>query len=64
MLPKNGHTKGKLDIMSRGLFNYHGLTLIPALISNYIHCNVSDDITYRFRNFNDAAIEVISTHIL
>ena len=58
MLPKNGHTKGKLDIMSRGLFNYHGLTLIPALIS------VSDDITYRFRNFNGAAIEVISTHIL
>ena len=28
------------------LFNKHGITLIPAWISNYIHYNVWDEITY------------------
>ena len=33
-------------------------TLIPAWISNYIHCNVWDEITYPFPNFNGATIQV------
>ena len=32
---------------------WHGLTLIPAWINNYIH-----EITYPYHNFNDATIEV------
>ena len=39
-------------------FYYHGLTLIPAWISNYIHYNVWDEITYPFLNFNGATVEV------
>ena len=35
-----------------------GLTLIPAWISNYIHYNVWDEITYPFLNFNGATVEV------
>ena len=34
------------------------LTLIPAWISNYIHYNVWDEITYPFLNFNGATVEV------
>ena len=34
------------------------LTLIPTLISNYIHYKVWDDITYPFINFNGATVEV------
>ena len=30
----------------------HGLTLIPAWISNYIHYKLWDEITYPFLNFN------------
>ena len=41
-----------------GLFYYHGLTLIPAWISNYIHYKVWDEITYAFLNFNGATVEV------
>ena len=36
----------------------HGLTLIPAWISNYIHCKVLDEIAYPFLNFNGATVEV------
>ena len=36
----------------------HGLTLIPARISNYIHYKVWDEITYPFLNFNGANVEV------
>ena len=43
---------------SRGPFYKHGLTLIPAWISNYIHYNVWDEITYQFLNFNGATVEV------
>ena len=35
-----------------------GLTLIPAWLSNYIHCKVWDEITYLFLNFNGATVEV------
>ena len=34
------------------------LTLIPARISNYIHFKMWDEITYQFRNFNCASVEV------
>ena len=33
-------------------FYYHGLTIIPAWISIYIHYKVWDEITYPFLNFN------------
>ena len=39
-------------------FYWHGLTLIPVWISNYIHQNVWDPITYPFPNFNGATVEV------
>ena len=45
-------------ILPCGHFYYHGLTLIPAWISNYIHYNVWDEITYPFLNFNGATVEV------
>ena len=41
-----------------GPFYEHGLTLIPAWISNYIHYKVWDEITYPFLNFNGATVEV------
>ena len=41
-----------------GRFYQHGLTLIPAWISNYIHYDVWDEITYPFLNFNVATVEV------
>ena len=34
------------------------INLYPAWISNYIHYNVSDEITYPFLNFNGATVEV------
>ena len=40
------------------LFYYHGLTLMQAWRSNYIHYNVWDEITYPFLHFNGAAVEV------
>ena len=40
-----------------GPFHQHGLTLIPAWISNYIHYKVWDEITYPFLNFNGATVE-------
>ena len=40
------------------LFDEHGLTLIPAWISNYTHYNAWDEITYPFLNFNGATVEV------
>ena len=45
-------------IAINGSFYYHGLTLIPAWISNYIHFNVWDEITYQFLNFNGCTVEV------
>ena len=45
-------------MITRGPFYYHGLTLIPAWISNYIHYKLWDEITYPFLNFNGATVEV------
>ena len=45
-------------LMTCGPFYKHGLTLIPAWISNYIHYNMWDEITYPFLNFNGATVEV------
>ena len=42
----------------RGPFYWHGLTLIPAWVSNYIHYKVWDETTYPFPNFNGATLEV------
>ena len=39
-------------------FYLHGLTLIPAWISNHIHYKLCDEITYPFINFNGATVEV------
>ena len=39
-------------------FPYHGLTLVPALISIYIRYEMWDEITYPFANFNGATAEV------
>ena len=41
---------------TRGLFYLQGLTLILAWMKNYIHYNVSDEITYSSANFNAATI--------
>ena len=30
----------------------------PSMVSNYIHCNVWDEITYPFLNFNGSTVEV------
>ena len=43
---------------ARGLFYLHGLTLIPAWISNHAPCKVWDEITYPFLNFNGCTVEV------
>ena len=41
-----------------GPFHYRGLTLIPALMNDYIHYKMWDEITYPFLNFNGATVEV------
>ena len=46
-----------LCIISPIIFD-HGLTLIPAWISNYIHYKVWDAITHPFLNFYGATVEV------
>ena len=43
---------------TRAPFYYHGLTLIPAWISNHIHFELWDEITYPFLNFNGCTVEV------
>ena len=39
-------------------FYTHGLTLISAWISNYIHYKICDEIAYPFLNFNGCTVEV------
>ena len=39
-------------------FYWHGLTLIPAWVNNYIYYDVSDEITFPFLNFNGTTVEV------
>ena len=48
-----------IEMVAWGPFYEHGLTLIPAWISNYIHYKVRDEITYPFLNFNGATVEVL-----
>ena len=43
---------GSRTSYSRSLFYWHGLTLIPARISNYMHYKVWDQITYHFPNYS------------
>ena len=43
---------------TRGPIYYHGLTLILTWISNYIHYEVWDEVTYQFPDFNGATVEV------
>ena len=43
---------------SRSFSYWHGLTLFPAWISNYIYYKVQDYIIYLFPSFNDAPVEV------
>ena len=58
-VPKRQQTNARNNNRhSWGPFYYHGLTLIPAWISNYIHCKVWDEITYPFLNFNGCTVEV------
>ena len=42
----------------RAPFYQHGLPLIPAWISNYIHYKEWGEITYPFLNFNGVTVEV------
>ena len=46
------------QIKTMGPFYKHGLYLIPAQISKYIHYKVWDEITYQFLNFNGTTVEV------
>ena len=46
------------NISTSGPFHYHGLTLFPACIDNHIHYKVWDEITYPFKHFNGATVEV------
>ena len=50
--------KTKIRLKTCGPFYLHGLTLIPAWISNHIHYKVWDEITYPFLNFNGCTVEV------
>ena len=43
---------------TRGPFHQHGLTLIPAWISNYMPCRLWDEITHPFLNFSGCTIGV------
>ena len=44
------------SLHARGPFSLHGLTLIQAWISNYIHHKVWDKLTYQFPNFNRSTV--------
>ena len=52
------HSTDRKTSFSCAPFYYHGLTLIPAWISNYSHYKVWYEITYPFLNFNGATVEV------
>ena len=43
---------------TRGAFYHHGLTLIPAWISNHMPRKVWAEITYPFANFNGCTVEL------
>ena len=42
----------------QGSICWHGLSLIPAWICNYIHYKERDEITYPFPKFNGTTVEV------
>ena len=44
-------------INTNGPFYYHGLSVTPASVANYIQYKVWDEITYPFLNFNGATVE-------
>ena len=48
----------EMIMIPRSPFQWHGLTLIPAWINDYIHYNVWDGIIYPFTNFNCCTVEV------
>ena len=47
------------NILTRGPFYYHGLTVIPAWINNYVHSKVWDEITYPFPSTMPSVVELI-----
>ena len=47
-----------IAITTSGRFYSHGLTLIPAWISNHMPSKVWGEITYPFLNFNGCTVEV------
>ena len=46
------------ELPTWGPFYQHGLTLIPAWISDHMHSKLWGEITYSFPNFNGAIVEV------
>ena len=46
------------SLATRGLFYWHGVTLIPRWISNHMPSKVWGEITYLYPNFNSCAFEV------
>ena len=48
---------GVLLFYNWDLFYYHGLTLIPARVSNHMPNNVWDEITYPFLKFNSCTLK-------
>ena len=55
----NGIQQPWLHLVSPGgPFYQHGLTLIPAWISNHMHSKAWYEITYPFPNFNSCTVEV------
>ena len=51
-------TNAWLLVSTGASFTKHGLTIIPAWISNYIHYKVWDEIAYPFLNFKGCTDEV------
>ena len=47
-----------MTLSACGPFYWHGLTLIPAWITNYMPGEVWGEITYPFLNFNGCTVEV------
>ena len=47
-----------VTVVHWSLFHQHGLTLIPAWISNHMVSEVRGEIAYPFLNFNGAIVEV------
>ena len=47
-----------MTLSASGPFYWHGLTLIPAWITNYMPGKVWGEITYPFLNFNGCTVEV------